>query len=159
MSKKSKIAALKSKVISKNVKEVRKSSGPIVHGAKADVAAVIEAAPGKANGESVKIDAPNFASMNSKTQQTREISVQDATVASAWNYPAKFFEMTEENSKFILQFAGRFTSARSAQDMLTVSSDFSKEGGRLLQQQSNDVLKMMLAGWAAGSNEAHRVTN
>ncbi len=62
---------------------------------------------------------------------------------SPWDRPAKLLEMAHDNTKFVSTFVGRFVAARSPQDLLTIGSEFSKEGGLLFSQQSNTFLKML----------------
>lgn len=143
MKKISKIAAMKSStILSKRVNEIRKP----VKTAVGDPIAVTETTP-KGSLEEPLL---NNMDSNTITADTPATPLPAGVVAtpSLWNYPAKLIEITQQNSKFVSHFAGRFASVRTAQDMLTVSSDFSHEGNLLFRKQSSAVLKMFAGGAA-----------
>lgn len=61
-----------------------------------------------------------------------------------WAQQAKLLEMAETNTRFIWRFADLFTRARSPQDLLALSADFSKEATVLFEQQSSAMLKIFV---------------
>lgn len=106
----------------------------------------------KADPLSAVTDIPEKIAAESAILQTpvRPDPVNSATLPnlqppgkSPWDRPAKLLEMAQANMKFVSTFVGRFVAAKSPQDLLTISSEFSKEGALLFSQQSNTCLKML----------------
>jgi hypothetical protein len=83
--------------------------------------------------------------------KVEEKSLTDAFITDAtglmfpWPHQAKLLEMAEANTRFILRFVESFTQARSPNELVELSAAFSKEGAMLFQQQSNTMVKILLA--------------
>ncbi|OSI34588.1 hypothetical protein [Bradyrhizobium canariense] len=73
-----------------------------------------------------------------------------------WFHQAKLLEMAEANTRFILRFVESFTQARSPNELVELTAAFSKEGAMLFQQQSNTMLKILLASPSANPPTSSR---
>ena len=60
-----------------------------------------------------------------------------------WDYSSKLFDIGQANTLCITNFAQRYATARTPQDVMTITKDFYEEQGRLFKQHSEAMLKMM----------------
>ncbi|MCK1590329.1 hypothetical protein [Bradyrhizobium sp. 169] len=61
-----------------------------------------------------------------------------------WAQQAQLLQMAETNTRFMSHFVALFIGARSPQDLLAITADFSKEGAKLFQEQSNATFTMLV---------------
>lgn len=62
-----------------------------------------------------------------------------------WAQQAELLQMAERNTRFMSRFVALCIGARSPQDLLAITADFSKEGAMLFKEQSNATFKL----WSA----------
>jgi hypothetical protein len=60
-----------------------------------------------------------------------------------WDYSAKILDIGQANTLCVTNFAQRYAAARSPQDIMSITSDFYKEQGRLFKLHSEAILKML----------------
>jgi len=91
---------------------------------------------------SIKISAAATASVSGE-QSGNTPNASAKGFMSPWTHQTTWLQIAETNTKFMSHYVGRFAAARSPQDLVTITSEFSKEGGLLFKEQSNAIFKML----------------
>ena len=60
-----------------------------------------------------------------------------------WDCSAKILDIGQANTLCVAEFAKRYAAARTPQDIMSISTDFYKEQGRLFKLHSEEILKML----------------
>ena len=63
-------------------------------------------------------------------------------LTAALGYPEILLAIGQANALCMANFAGRYAAARTAEDIVVVTSDFYKEQGRLFKRHAEDILNM-----------------
>ena len=110
-------------------------ASPKLEDALAAVAAIPEKLATVSFGSTKSEDTTESAPLPPQTDVTK--------IASPWDYSAKIFSIGQANTHCVTEYAKRYATAKTPQDIMAITSDFYKEQGRLFKQHSEDILKML----------------
>ena len=91
--------------------------------------------------EAVDASSPQHPSLVTSKEPYGE--AHNSAKSTPWDYPAKLIALSQANTACITSFSAKFAGAKTPQDIIAATSNLYAEQGRLLKQNTEDLIKLL----------------